>query len=187
LALARETANLAAQTEGRSRKTLYEAIGFAWGFAQSVENAPEDYAELLDEAGLTVSPRSPMTAIAKLVFGAGYDKTRLAEITTVLRYAEREAVEPSALPTVLDRHAGGIKGLVKAERQRSRPDAPSVNRAEAARDRLRTAAPLADVIGLASEGSEFEVVVVRRNGDGEAAVVARLSDAVAEQILARLG
>jgi hypothetical protein len=187
LAIARETASVAAQTEGRSRKALYEAICHAWSFAVGASEAPQDYAEMVQNAGLVMSPRSPMTTVAKLVFGTGYDKTRLAEIATVLRYAEREAVDAAELLQVLDTHAGGIKGLVQAERRRARPVTEKPDRALINRQKLRHAAPLAQIVGLPHGDDEFVVLVARRDGGGITSVVATLSSSDAEQVITRLG
>src|SRR3546814_7342256 len=49
---------------------------------------PEDYAEILDDAGLKVQARAPMTPIVKLIFGAGHDKARLTEYAAALRSEE---------------------------------------------------------------------------------------------------
>jgi hypothetical protein len=187
LALARESAGQALQSEARGHKALYEAIGRAWDFARAIADAPADFAELVDEAGLTISPRSPMTAVAKLVFGAGHDKTRLAEITTVLRHAEREALDPAELTRRIASHAGGLKGLVKAERAASRPaTATRPDKAAIACQQLRQAAPLARIVGLPQDDSEFVVLVARRDADGLASVVARLSPEHAAQVIAKI-
>ena len=45
---------------------------------------PEEYNELIEDSGLTVQDRAPMTPIVKLVFGHDYDKTRLTEYAAVL-------------------------------------------------------------------------------------------------------
>ena len=50
--------------------------------------APEDYAELLDDAGLKAQARAPMTPVVKLVFGVHYDKTRLTEFAAALVLGE---------------------------------------------------------------------------------------------------
>jgi hypothetical protein len=189
LALARESAGQAMQSEARGHKALYEAIGRAWDFARAISEAPSDFAELVDEAGLTVSPRSPLTAVAKLVFGASYDKTRLAEITTALRHAERQQLDPADLTRRIATHAGGLKGLVKAERAASRPagsdERPS--RTDLAMQKLREAAPMARIVGLPADDAEFVVLVARRDADGLATVVARLSAEQGEQVIAKLG
>ena len=188
LSVARACAAVAQQNEARGHKSLYDAVGRTWDFALAIAEAPEDFAELVDEAGLTISSRSPMTAVAKLVFGIGYDKTRLAEITTVLRYAEREQLNSADLVRTLTTHAGGIKGLVKAERAAARPTAKLVaDKGAQAKAVLRSAASMARIIGLPGGDEEFIVLVARRDADGLASVVAQLDPQQAEQALARLG
>lgn len=178
LAIARESAAEAAQNEVRGHKALYDAIGRTWDFACAADAAAADFAELVDEAGLKVSPRSPMTAMARLVFGAGYDKTRIAEIVTVLRFAERERIDPADLPARIGTHAGGLKGLVKAERAAARPaKTVKADAADAAAAALRTAPPLARIIGLADGADDLVLLIARRDGDGVASVVAELSQA----------
>src|SRR3546814_15397005 len=71
------------------------------------------FAALLDDAGLTAQDRAPMTPIVKLVFGAAYDKTRLAEYACVLGHAKEEGLRRGALAAYLDRYPGWLKGLVK--------------------------------------------------------------------------
>jgi hypothetical protein len=113
LASARTLADSAAQANARGHAALYQAIGRASGFARAAAAAPEDYAELLEEAGITASPRAPMTPVVKLVFGINHDKTRLAEYAAVLMHADREAIDPLALPAYLSGYDGGLKALVR--------------------------------------------------------------------------
>ena len=84
LCAARDGAEQAADAGQRSRAALYRALGQAYDFALAAEAAPDDYAELLDDAGLKAQARAPMTPVVKLVFGAGYDKTRLTEFAAAL-------------------------------------------------------------------------------------------------------
>jgi hypothetical protein len=186
LALARESAGQALQSEVRGHKALYDAIGHAWGFARAIADAPQDFQELAEEAGLTISPRSPLTAVAKLVFGVTYDKTRLAEITTALRYAEREALEPNELTRRIATHAGGLKGLVKAERAASRPaKTVAPERDVQVRDQLRNAEPIIRFGGLPQNDAEFAVLVVRQDADGLASVVAQLTPGQAAAVITK--
>ena len=119
LALARETAERASAADSRSRGALYQAVGKAWDFALAAEEQPDAFAALLDDAGLAVQDRAPMTPVVKLVFGAAYDKTRLAEYACVLGHAKEEGLRRGALAGYLDRYPGGLKGLVKDARARS--------------------------------------------------------------------
>ena len=79
LASARELAEAARGSEDRTRHALYAAIGRAYDFSLAAHDAPDDFAELVTDSGLTVQDRAPMTPVVKLVFGADYDKTRLTK------------------------------------------------------------------------------------------------------------
>ncbi|HEX7742353.1 MAG TPA: hypothetical protein VF442_07960, partial [Sphingobium sp.] len=52
LALARDTAEQARTSEARSHGALYRAIGLAYDFSLAAEAAPDDYADLLADAGI---------------------------------------------------------------------------------------------------------------------------------------
>ena len=121
LALARETAAAVRAADTRSRAALYRALGRAHDFALAADADPEDYQELLADAGIAVQARAPMTPVVKLVFGADYDKTRLTEFAAVLGHARRAGVEDGALPQFLDGFQGGIKAIVVAERRAKKP------------------------------------------------------------------
>src|SRR3546814_17267444 len=69
-----------------------QAVGNAWDFALAAEGQPGAFAELLDDAGLRAQERAPMTPVVKLVFGANYDKTRLAEYACALGHAKEAGV-----------------------------------------------------------------------------------------------
>jgi hypothetical protein len=125
LAAARAQAEQAAASEGRSRAALYAALGQAHAFAVAAAADPDGYEALRVASGITVQARSPMTAIAKLVFGADADKARLTEYAAVLSHAERVGVPADALAQYLAAAAGGMKALVAAERaHRRKPAAP---------------------------------------------------------------
>jgi hypothetical protein len=175
LAFARDCAAAARDCEQRSRAALYRALGQAYDFALAAAEHPEDYAGLLAVAGIKVQARAPMTAVAKLVFGVDYDKTRIAEFAAALSWAQREGVAPGAFAERLENTPGGLKALVQAERKARRP-APSTDAIETARARLRDAGPLG-FVELAVEGdSEFVLFVGRRQPDGRIAIVAPLAD-----------
>ncbi len=144
LSAARASADLAAEAGQRSRAALYRALGQAHDFAIAAEAAPDDYAELLADAGLKAQARAPMTPLVKLVFGAGYDKTRLTEFAAALAWARREGVAEGALAERIEAHSGGLKGVVAAERAARRP-APGPDRWAEIRAALHDARPLARV------------------------------------------
>jgi hypothetical protein len=170
LSTARETAEAVKSADARSRTALYRALGQAYDFALAAENEPEDYREILDDAGLKAQLRAPMTPIVKLIFGVDYDKTRLTEFAAALSYARRRQLPSGGLSDYLERFSGGLKGIVQAERRERRP-APQPNATDAARLALRQARPLSYVDAAATEG-EFVLFVARREADGRLAVVA---------------
>ena len=176
LSAARESAEAARGADHRSRGALYRALGDAYDFALAAEAEPQDYAELLEDAGLKAQARAPMTPVVKLVFGADYDKTRLAEFAAALSWARRETVARGALTSALEAQPGGLKAIVRAEREARRP-APKPDPIEQARERLREAGPLG-FLDLAVEGKgEFVLFVGRREPDGRVAIVAAIDDA----------
>ncbi len=122
LVLARASADEAKAANRRSRAALYEALGCAYDFALGIDDEPEAYAELLEDAGIVAQERAPMTPVAKLVFGVDYDKTRLTEFSAALSHAKREGVEAGTFAAYLQDYDGGLKAVVAAERAARRPD-----------------------------------------------------------------
>jgi hypothetical protein len=175
LCAARDCAEQASSSDQRSRAALYRALGLAYDFALAAGNAPEDYAELLHDAGIKVQARAPMTPVVKLVFGAHYDKTRLTEFASALSWAKREGVPEAALAERIEAFAGGLKGIVAAERAVRRP-APKPDRWAEIRAALHAAPPLARV-DIEIEGEEEFVLLVARREAGGLAVVAPVTDA----------
>ena len=174
LGLARASAEEARDSDQRSRNALYRAIGLAHDFALAAAAEPDDYAELLEDSGIKVQARAPMTAVAKLVFGAHYDKTRLTEFAACLSWASREGVADGALVARIEAHEGGLKGIVAAERAHRRP-APKPDQWAEIRAELQQKRPLARVdIAVDGEG-EFVLLVARRDADG-LSVVAPVTD-----------
>lgn len=183
LASARELAEAARGSEDRTRHALYAAIGKAYDFSLAAHDAPEDFAELVTDSGLTVQDRAPMTPVVKLVFGADYDKTRLTEFATALSHAQRLGLPQGALGEYLRSAPGGLKGVVTEERRLKRED--SGQAAAPVRDAPREALakklrqlehfPLDTV---ASEGSEFTLLVARRLPSGEVVLLGEVADDV---------
>ena len=175
LFVARESAENARSADGRSRAALYRALGQAYDFALAAEDAPGDYAEILQDAGLVAQERAPMTPVAKLVFGADYDKTRLTEFAAALSYGRRQAVPAGGFESFVERFDGGLKGVVQAERRLRRPE-PRPDAADEARAALRHAPALASV-ALEAPAGEFVLLIARREPDGRLAIVAPVADA----------
>ncbi len=163
LMLAQQTAAAVRAADTRSRAALYRALGRAYDFAAASDADPVGYATLLDRAGITSQQRAPMTPIAKLVFGADYDKTRLTEFAAVLTHARRSNVPVGALTDFLDMAEGGIKGIVASERALRHP-AVKPNRADGARATLRGRAALGSLVLPIEMGDEEFVVLIARAG-----------------------
>ena len=167
LALARESAGTARTAQARSHAALYRAIGRAHDLARASAADPDALAALLAAEGIRATARAPMTAIARLVFGADHDRTRLSEIACVLSHAMRTQVPEGALPRLIEAAPGGIKGIVAAERAARRPAAgetaaptPFERRSalgKVALAGLRAGAPVV-LLGRATEGGTVEVV-----------------------------
>ena len=171
LAAARSSAAAFAASEGRSRSALYGALAHAHGIATVAADAPQDYADLLAVAGITMQARAPMTPIAKLVFGADYDKTRLTEFASVLTHAARHQVGRDYLAGYLETFPGGIKGVVGAERAlRRKPATPDLFERIAAE--LRERPPLGHVDIPHTGDGEFVVLLARADANGGLDVVA---------------
>ena len=175
LCAARESADVCRAADGRSRAALYRALAMAYDFAVAARRVPEDYAEILDDAGVKAQARAPMTPIVKLVFGADYDKTRLTEFASALSNATRQDVDFGGFEAFVEACDGGLKGLVAAERKARRPERAEIDRATLGKSALRSAAPIA--LAQLATNEEFALVLTRRNADGRHEVVQLVSDA----------
>ncbi|MEO1168257.1 MAG: hypothetical protein AAFW97_06055 [Pseudomonadota bacterium] len=172
LVAARESAEQAKAADQRSRVALYDALGRAYDFALTTEAEPEDYQDILDDAGITVQDRAPMTPIVKLVFGIDYDKTRLTEFATALSHAKREHIARGTFADYLKAQKGGLKAVVAAERAARRP-ASKPDRLEEAREALRNA-PAQAYVELDDDtdsDEEFALLMARRLPDGRLAII----------------
>lgn len=183
LASARELARTADSTEDRSRSALYAAVSRAYDFSLAAKAAPEEYAALIADAGLTVQDRAPMTPVVKLVFGHDYDKTRLTEYAAVLTHAHRLRLERGSLTRFLGETEGGVKAVVKAERrlrreEQGRPieDSAAVREALAAQLRALEAISLEELDGA---GPEFALALIRRDEIGCVEILGEVPEDIA--------
>ena len=187
LQVARKSAVVAREQDLRSRDALYRAIGRAYDFSLAAERFPEEYAALLADNQISVQERAPMTPVVKLIFGSGYDKTRLTEFAAALDYAHRNIVPCGGLADLLTLHDGGLKGIVQAER-RARKVARGEHVAPATfdpRPRLRTARARS-LSEFAHGNDEFVVLVARRDSDGEVVIVGAVEDnRLTDKVLAK--
>lgn len=183
LASARELAEAARGSEDRTRHALYAAIGKAYDFSLAAQEAPEDFAELVVDSGLTVQDRAPMTPVVKLVFGADYDKTRLTEFASALSHAQRLGLPRGSLGEYLRSAPGGLKGVVTEERRLKREESGKpADLRDAPREALAKKLRKLDHFPLGSiapEGSEFTLLVARRLPSGEVVLLGEVADDVA--------
>lgn len=181
LRLAQDSAAAVATADLRSRGALYRALGRAHDFGLAAERDPQAFAALLAAAGLKPQARAPLTPIVKLVFGAGYDKTRLTEYAAVLGHARRLGVAEGRLGTFLEGAEGGIKAVVAAERDARRP----IPTASVAAATLATRPALARVaMTVDAAPGEAVVLLARMGADGVLDVVHSHSDPkLAERLL----
>ncbi len=171
LAAARSAAEEAGHADLRSRLALYTALGEAFDFALTAQARPDEYQEILNDAHLVVLPRAPMTPIVKLVFGVGYDKTRLAEYALALTHGQKNGVEAGAFRAFIESYSGGLKGIIQAERAARRPD-KAPKEAGAALERARTLSPRGIVEIQGSD--EFVILVARRIDSDHVAVLGQV-------------
>ncbi len=170
-----------AQIDSRSRGALYETLGQAYDFFQASDDDPASFADLLQEAGINMQARAPFTPVVKLIFGKGYDKTRVTEYAACLSYAAREAVPAGGFGGFIEAFEGGIKACVKAERAARRAERGNQARSqlEQAVDVLRARpalAPLSLPAGADDGEGEFVLLLARRGADGQLAVIDKLED-----------
>jgi hypothetical protein len=173
LAAARDRADEAAHSEKRTHQALYAAIGTAHDFALAARACTADYHEILEDAGLAVQDRAPMTPVVRLVFGLGYDKTRVAEYSAVLDHAQRLGLAQGELSHLLERTSGGLKALVAEERRLRKLESgkPGIDKAQdslLAKLRAMQGFALEDI---PSSGAEFTLLLARRTEGGRVEVL----------------
>jgi hypothetical protein len=173
---AREGAVAFRGADSRSRAALYRALGLCYDFALVADARPEEYAELLEDAGMASQARAPMTPIVKLVFGFDYDKGRLTEFAAALSHGRRLGLGAGELRGFLESAKGGLKSVVKAERALRAPATPRPDRAEAGKARLREESPKG-IIQMDTGDEEFVLLIARRVGNGAIGVLTAVDDA----------
>ena len=185
LAEARALVEAAGQADARSRVALYAAVSRAHDVALAAKAEPDALAALLHEHAIEAAPRAPMTPVVKLVFGADYDKSRIAEYAAVLAFAQREGIAHGTLADFLDAADGGLKGVVARERafRREAAGKPAAGGAKARVRRKLATLPAQPIDAIPVEGAEFSVCVIRRDADGAIAFLGEVADD--ERLLAR--
>ena len=167
LAAARTSADAFQNADRRSRSSLYHALGQAYDFALLASVKTGDYEALLEDAGIAVQARAPMTPVVKLVFGADYDKTRLTEFAAALSYGKRHGLPAGGMQLCLEHYPGGLKAIVAADRRERRPEGLPA-RPDGIRDAARAMSQQAI---LTLPGDDEFVVLVARRVDGERVAV----------------
>jgi len=174
LMMARESAAAVRAADTRGRSALYRALGRAHDFALACAGDAAGLADLLAAAAIKAQPRAPLTPIVKLVFGADYDKTRLAEYAAVLGHAQRLGLAAGRLAAFLDQAEGGIKAIVAAERAAKRP-AKRADVFDRAAAELR-ALPALGSVAIAAGDDEFVVLLARAGRAGNVDVIKRVEN-----------
>ncbi len=100
----------------RTREGLYGILACAMDIRHASLQDMGAFQEMLRENGLSAQARAPFTPIIKLLLGRGYDKTRVAEYSTALQFAERHGLKGASLRSFFQGLPGGIKGCVRMER-----------------------------------------------------------------------
>jgi hypothetical protein len=169
---ARNKAEVAAEASVRSHVALYSALSAAYDFALEAQSNAEAYSRIVEEAGLAVQARAPLTPVIKLVFGLDYDKARVTEFAAVLSWALRQNLPAGAFGERLESE-GGLKAVVRAERSARHPESQSDSNEFAA---LRSAPALVSMNIPLSGADEFVLLVARRELNGEFAILKAVAD-----------
>jgi len=157
-------ARRAAASHARSRQALYEALARIYEFHFQAEADPAALDALLAAQDLSRQDRAPFTPIIKLVFGAGFDKTRLSEYAAALGYARRRGQGATGFLGFLENQDGGLRGCVRAERAARRAEQGNpVDATERARDLLRQIDAAGLITDPAGGTDEFVLVLGRRS------------------------
>ena len=188
LASARAAAAAATASAGRTRAALYRAIGLAHAFALAAQYRPEEYNAILVDAGVVAKAARATSTLVRLIFGADYDKTRIAEFASVLDQALFEELQPGALADHLLTYPGGIKAYVAKARARARgtPLTARPKRSSRARTALASAAAI-DAGALSLDGDGLGVAIVRREKDGSIAFVGSIdaNDRLIDRVMSK--
>lgn len=181
----------------RTRQALYEALGRTYDFTIRADEQPEECARLIENAGLTVQDRAPYSPIVKLVFGVGYDKTRVAEFAAAIAYGRRKDMPAGSFTAFLDRFDGGLKAVIGLERLFRSSKSGAAEDGLRAEARPAIASKLREIVptawsDLTSQGDEFALLLARRLPDGSMAMVGKvprdiaLLEKAARKLLAEL-
>ncbi|MDE2043114.1 MAG: hypothetical protein KGJ05_08575, partial [Alphaproteobacteria bacterium] len=186
LAAARDAAHDAETLDYQGKSALYRALGLAYDFALVAEARPDEYAEILADAGLVALARAPMTPIVKLIFGEKADKAKLSGYAAALGYAYDLHVGAGTAATFIEHFEGGLKGVIAAGRAAKRAAASKPSRSDQLLERVRQQ-PMQVLIPI--EGDDEFVIMVGRRIDAEhvgLVGVAQADTSLLERILKQL-
>ena len=113
----RAKADEARMAKLRSNAALYEGLSAAYDFAIDAEDSPEEYLKLVEEKGLKIKLRSPMTPVVKLAFDGMCDDATLAQLEAVLAWALKQELPRGTLAQRIEEEGGIgpiLNGLAKA-------------------------------------------------------------------------
>ncbi|TIX49083.1 PAS domain-containing protein [Alteraurantiacibacter aquimixticola] len=178
---ARQLAAMARHSEERTRNALYDAISRAYDFSLAADESPEEFAAMVENAGLETQERAPLTPLVKLVFGKHYDKTRLTEYATAIAHARRKGLERDRFGDFLRDTNGGLKAIVAEERRLRRLESgkPTASEKHGPRPAIAKKLRALDAQSLnavATHGEEFALVIVRRTEEGEVVVLGEVPE-----------
>lgn len=177
----RDRARSVGHVDARSRDRLYTVLADALALYEAAQQDPETYQRTLAEAGIRQQARAPLTPVIKLIFGSQYDKTRITEYATALKYAIAEGQTSATVKNFIASHQGGIKGCVRSARlaRRAASGDDSADAYSQAVKKLRDTPALGSTeLDLAlSEDDEFVLLLGRkRAGEGGADIIAVLEE-----------
>lgn len=173
---ARRFASLYHLVEARTRAALYDALGCLYDLSLVADMHPQEYLDLLEREGIEPAERAPRVALAKLVFGKDYDKTRLSEYASVISYCHHRNIEPGKAAQYINDTEGGIRQIVAMERllrggvvdERATPEREAPRKTIAKR---LAQFPPRGLDLLEGAGDEYVLVIARRNPEGVACLL----------------
>jgi hypothetical protein len=118
LADVRAKADEARMAKLRSNAALYEGLSAAYDFALDAEEKPEEYLKLVEEQGLKIQLRSPMTPVVKLAFGGLCDEATIVQLESVLDWALKQDLPRGSLAEHIEAE-GGLGPILSGKAKRA--------------------------------------------------------------------
>lgn len=114
----RAKADEARMAKLRSNAALYEGLSAAYDFALDAEDKPEEYLKLVEEQGLKIQLRSPMTPVVKLAFGGLCDEATIVQLEAVLDWALKQDLPRGSLAEHIEAE-GGLGQILNGKSKRA--------------------------------------------------------------------